>query len=172
MASKRYTEEQFIQAVKDSKSYSEVCRRIGISDKGGNLSTVKRKIKELKLDMSHFTGARWNKGLTSKDHKSIKKKDISEILVENSGWTSFNIKNRILKEGLKERKCERCQRTEWEGNPIPLELHHINGIHKDNRLENLQILCPNCHALTENYSGKSSNKVLSAQKETSKVELG
>jgi len=72
------------------------------------LSTVKRKIKELKLDMSHFTGARWNKGLTSKDHKSIKKKDISEILVENSGWTSFNIKNRILNEGLKERKCERC----------------------------------------------------------------
>ncbi|WP_442911559.1 HNH endonuclease [Lachnospira sp.] len=45
---------------------------------------------------------------------------------------------------------------------MPLELHHINGIHKDNRLENLQILCPNCHALTENYSGKSSNKVLSA----------
>ena len=90
MTSKRYTEEQFIQAVKDSKSYSEVCRRIGISDKGGNLNTVKRKIEKLKLDMSHFTGSRWNKGLTSEDHKSIKKKDISEILIENSGWSSFN----------------------------------------------------------------------------------
>ena len=58
--------------------------------------------------MSHFTGARWNKGLTSEDHKSIKKKDISEILIENSGWSSYSIKNRILKEGLKEYKCERC----------------------------------------------------------------
>ena len=58
---------------------------------------------------------------------------------------------------IKEYKCERCGRTEWEGFPIPLELHHLNGVHNDNRLENLQILCPNCHALTDNYSGKSSN---------------
>lgn len=172
MASKRYTQEQFIQAVASSKSYSEVCRTIGISDKGGNLNTVKRKIQELNLDMSHFTGSRWNKGLTSENHKSIKKKDISEILIENSGWTSHNLKLRLIKEGIKECKCERCNRTEWEGFPIPVELHHINGNHKDNRLENLQILCPNCHALTENYSGKSSNKVLSAQKETSDVEVG
>ncbi|MBO7693559.1 MAG: HNH endonuclease [Methanobrevibacter sp.] len=50
--------------------------------------------------------------------------------------------------------------------PIPLELHHLNGIHTDNRLENLQILCPNCHALTNNYSGK----VMSAQLETIEVE--
>lgn len=53
--------------------------------------------------------------------------------------------------------------------PIPLELHHINGVHNDNRLENLQILCPNCHAFTDNYSGK---KVLSAQEETPDVEVG
>lgn len=122
--------------------------------------------------MSHFTGSRWNKGLTSENHQSIKKKDISEILIENSGWTSHNIKLRILKEGLKEPKCERCGRTEWEGQSIPLELHHLNGNHKDNRLENLQILCPNCHALTDNYSGKSSNKVMSAQEETLGVEAG
>ena len=81
-----------------------------------------------------------------------------EILIENSGWTSYSIKNRLLKEGLKERKCERCGRTDWEGVEIPLELHHLNGIHNDNRLENLQILCPNCHALTDNYSGKSSKR--------------
>lgn len=52
------------------------------------------------------------------------------------------------------------------GKPIPLELHHLNGIHTDNRLENLQILCPNCHAFTDNYSGK----VMSAQSETIEVE--
>lgn len=166
MASKKYTEEQLKQAVKDSKSYAEVCRKIGISPKGGNLNTVKKKIEDLNLDKSHFTGARWNKGLTSSDHPSIKKKDISEILIENSGWTSHNIRNRLLKEGIKEYKCERCGKSEWMDEPIPLELHHLNGIHTDNRLENLQILCPNCHALTNNYSGK----VMSAQLETIEVE--
>ena len=168
MASKKYTNEQFIQAVKDSKSYSSVCRCLGISPKGGNLRTVKNKIEKMNLDMSHFTGSRWNKGLTSDDHPSIKKKEISEILIENSGWGSHNIKIRLLKEGLKEYKCECCGNTEWNGKPIPLELHHLNGIHTDNRLENLQILCPNCHALTENYSGK----VVSAQLETTEVEAG
>ncbi|MBO7693560.1 MAG: hypothetical protein J6T10_13090 [Methanobrevibacter sp.] len=58
MASKKYTEEQLKQAVKDSKSYAEVCRKIGISPKGGNLNTVKKKIEDLNLDKSHFTGAR------------------------------------------------------------------------------------------------------------------
>lgn len=168
MASKKYTEEQFINAVKEGHSYAEVCRIIGITPKGGNLNTVKKKIQQLNLDMSHFTGARWNKGLTSENHPSIKKKNISEILIENSGWNSHNIKKRILSEGLKEYKCECCGLTEWLGKPISLELHHLNGIHTDNRLENLQILCPNCHAQTDNYSGK----VLSAQEETLEVEAG
>lgn len=101
--------------------------------------------------MSHFTGARWNKGKTSETHPSIKKKDISEILVENSGWASGNIRRRLIKEGLKEAKCECCGRSEWMGVPIPLELHHINEVHTDNRLENLLILCPNCHALTDSH---------------------
>ena len=155
MASKRYTEEQFIEAVKVSSSYADVCRHIGISPKGGNLNTVKRKILELGLDMSHFTGQRWNKGLKAGEHPAIKAKPIEEILVENSGWTSHNIKNKLIKLGIKEAKCEVCGNTEWLGQPIPLELHHINGVHTDNRLENLQILCPNCHAQTDNYSGKS-----------------
>lgn len=169
MASKRYTEEQFVEAVKTSYSYAEVCKKIGISPKGGNLNTVKTKIKKLNLDMSHFTGQRWNKGLTSEIHPSIKKKNISEILVENSGWTSHNLKLRLLKEGIKRYKCECCSNTEWMGKPIPLELHHLNGVHNDNRLENLQILCPNCHAQTDNYSGK---KAMSAQEETLDVEAG
>lgn len=79
-----------------------------------------------------------------------------------------NIRNRLLSEGIKEHKCECCGLTEWLGHPISLELHHLNGIHTDNRLENLQVLCPNCHAQTDNYSGK----VLSAQEETLEVEAG
>lgn len=57
----------------------------------------------------------------------------------------------MIKEGLKEAKCECCGRTEWLGIPIPLELHHINEVHTDNRLENLLVLCPNCHAMTDNH---------------------
>lgn len=151
MASKNYTQEQFIDAVKNSYSYSNVCRIIGIAPKGGNLKTVKNKIMQLKLDASHFTGSRWNKGKTSENTPSIKKKDISEILIENSGWNSGQLRQRLIKEGLKEYKCECCGRTEWLGIPIPLELHHINEIHTDNRLENLLILCPNCHTMTDSH---------------------
>ena len=158
MKKKNYTIEEFIDAVKCSTSYSGVCRKIVLATKGGNLYTVKNKIKQMGLDCSHFTYSNWNRGLTSDDHQSIKKKPIEEILKDNSGWSSYNLKNRLLKEGLKERRCERCGRTEWEGVDIPIELHHINGKHNDNRLENLQILCPNCHALTDNYSGKSSKR--------------
>lgn len=154
----RYTEKEFVEAVKKSKSYSGVCRLIGLSPKGGNLKTVKNKIYKMELDISHFTFENWNRGLTSDDCASIKKKPIEEILVKNSGWSSHSIRCRLFKEGLKAKRCERCGRTEWEGAEIPLELHHLNGIHNDNRLENLQILCPNCHALTDNYSGKSSKR--------------
>ena len=95
----------------------------------------------------------------------------AEVLVENSTWTStYHLKERLFKESLKEKKCECCGRSEWLDKPIALELHHINGIKDDLRLENLQILCPNCHAFTDNYRGKS--KVQSAQKEISEVEVG
>lgn len=152
--SKKYTDEEFIIAVSKSKSYSGVCKLIGLSPKGGNLNTVKNKIISLSLDITHFTFQNWNKGETSETNLLIKKKDIHEILKPNSGWTSYAIKNRLFKEGLKEIKCECCELTKWMGQSIPLELHHINGVNNDHTLSNLQILCPNCHAQTNNYSGR------------------
>lgn len=147
MKKKNYTDEEFKEAVEKSRSYSGVCRLIGLSPKSGNIKTVKNKIKEMNLDLSHFTFQRWNKGLTGNDHSSIKKKPLNEIFISNSGWSSHNIRLKLFKENIKEKKCEQCGRTTWEGVDIPLELHHINGIHTDNRLSNLKILCPNCHAL-------------------------
>ena len=97
-------------------------------------------------------------------------KPLSEILVENSNYQSFKLSQRLLKEGVKEHKCERCKRSEWEGVFIPLELHHLNGVRTDNRISNLQLLCPNCHALTDNYRGK--NIGMSASEETQNVEVG
>lgn len=68
--------------------------------------------------------------------------------------SSYKLKLRLLKENIKEHKCEKCNNIIWLDYKIPLELHHINGDTHDNRIENLQLLCPNCHALTENYRGK------------------
>ena len=98
-------------------------------------------------------GKGWNVGL-----KFIpkQKQSLSEILVEHSTFIStYKLKLRLFKEGLKEKRCECCGLHMWQGREIPLELHHINGIKDDLRLENLQILCPNCHAMTDNYRGRN-----------------
>ena len=68
------------------------------------------------------------------------------------------LKDRLINSGLKENKCEVCGITEWQNKPIVLQLHHINGNHKDNNIENLQILCPNCHSQTDNYCSKNRKK--------------
>jgi hypothetical protein len=59
---------------------------------------------------------------------------------------------------LKLQRCERCGLTEWRGQPLSLELHHVNGNGSDNRLENLMLLCPNCHSQTETWGGRSKGR--------------
>lgn len=169
MSKRKWTDEQFVEAVKTSLSYAEVLRKIGLKVAGSNYDSVKRKINELNLDTSHMTGKVWNQG---ERYRQIKpKQSLSEILVEHSTFVNtHHLRERLLKEGVKEYKCECCGRTEWLGKPIKLELHHINGVKDDLRLCNLQILCPNCHAFTDNYRGK--NIGVSAQRETSDVEVG
>ena len=73
--------------------------------------------------------------------------------------SSDKLKKKMIKDGVKEARCEICGLTEWQGKPIPLELHHINGNHYDNTFSNLMILCPNCHAQQTNDSNP--NKELS-----------
>jgi len=84
-------------------------------------------------------------------------------------YQTHKIKKRLLKEGYKRHVCESCGLSEWMSNPIPLELHHKNGVKADNSLDNLELLCPNCHALTDNYRAKNIKK-LSARMETFAVE--
>lgn len=154
MGSKRkWTDDELIEAVNSSLSYAEALRKLNLKPAGSNYDTLKRKIKEYNLNIDHMTGKVWNQG---ERYKPIKEaQPLDEILIENSTWVNTNhLKKRLLKENLKEYKCECCGNSEWMGFPIALELHHINGIKDDLQIENLQILCPNCHAFTDNYRGK------------------
>jgi hypothetical protein len=150
MTKVKYSKELLEEASKDAFSIAQVCRNVGLKPVGGNYRTIIRKLEEFGIDTSHFTGRLW-----SKDKKLTNitcRLSLQDILKENTNYSSDNLKKRLINEGLKEAKCEICGYTE------NLELHHINGDHYDNRLENLQILCPNCHAKTDNYRGRGSNK--------------
>lgn len=168
----RYSNEELILAVKKSLSIAGVCRELGIKPVGGNYKTINCKIKELSLDTSHFTGQGWNVGLKFKPSKEM---TLDEILVEDSPYkSSTSLKRKLLKYHVKEPKCEMCGRTEWLGKPIPLEIHHVNGNNMDNRIENLQILCPNCHSFTDNYRGKNqcNKRIEKNEKEYESVKNG
>ena len=148
--------EDFIVAAKQSYSIAGMCKYLGLKPSGGNYKVVHNAIEKYKIDVSHFRGQGWNVGL---EFKPFKKKSLVEILVNGSYYQSFKLKKRLLDEGIKQSVCECCGLSIWRGQAIPLELHHINGNNRDNRLENLLILCPNCHALTDTYRGKNKSCV-------------
>ena len=160
---KNRSKEEYIKAAQNSLSIAQMCRELGVKPVGGNYYVIKNKIKEYDIDISHFTGKAWNQG---KRYRPINKpKSLEEILKEDSPYQSFKLKARLLESGLKENRCECCNNTEWLGKPIKLELHHINGNHNDNRLENLQLLCPNCHSYTDTYRGRNKIKYEEKQEE-------
>ena len=88
-----------------------------------------------------------------------KRMPLAELLVADTYRSRHNVKLRLLGEGVKRSVCEACGITEWLGRPLSMALHHINGDGRDNRLENLQLLCPNCHSQTENFSGKGRRRL-------------
>jgi hypothetical protein len=167
MSRYKYTKEELAAAVKKSFAIAGVCRELNIRPVGGNYKTLKSLIKELNLDITHFTGKGWNSG-SNYIHYG-KKYSLLEILIENSPYKSTTkLKNRLFNEGLKEKKCEACNLKEWMNKIIPLELNHKNGNNTDNRIENLEIICCNCHAQTTNYRGKN---ILSYKSEKIKNEF-
>ena len=148
------TDEEFRQAVAECLSVRQVLNRIGLVPAGGNYKTVHARIARLGLDTSHWTGAAWNQGARYRAFSP--KTALEEILIENSPYAfTHGLRGRLLKEGWKGYQCEQCELREWQGTPIPLELHHVNGVNNDHRIENLQLLCPNCHAQTKNYRGRN-----------------
>lgn len=150
---RKYTTEQYVEAVGLSISWAEVHRRLGLKYGGGTYVYLQSLAKILEIDTSHLKGQRWAKGVRNRTGGN--KKELNAILVENSQYSTHYLKLRLIKEGIKEHRCEECNLTEWNNKPIPIQLHHLSGVRTDNRLENLAILCPNCHAQTDTYCAKN-----------------
>lgn len=149
----KHTKEELENAVKKSLAIAGVCRELNIKACGGNYKTLHHKFNEWGIDTSHFTGSAWNQG--KKFTPFGKTYDLVDVLIENSPYKNTNsLKKRLFKENIKTKQCELCQLTEWNGKEITLELEHINGNNSDNRLCNLQILCPNCHSQTSTFRNK------------------
>ena len=152
-----YNKENLIEIVKNSYSISDVARGLGLKPMGSNFNTIRKYIDLYELDTNHFTGQSWNKGICYSEKTA--KVPLNEILKDNTNFKADVLKKRLVAEGIKDYRCEKCGCNDtWQGEPITLELHHINGNHYDNRLENLQILCPNCHSQTNKYKNRGVKK--------------
>ncbi|MBS3973290.1 MAG: HNH endonuclease [Actinobacteria bacterium] len=138
------TDEALSEAVAGSNSLAEVIRKLGKKQAGGTQSHYKRRINVLGLDCSHFKGQGWNKAGTSANRKSSE-----EILIlrESGGRSKSTQLRRALIEIGVPYVCSKCGCTdEWLGNPLVLDVDHINENWLDDRRENLRFLCPNCHS--------------------------
>lgn len=131
--------------ISDGESNMEIARRLGCAR-----DTLYRAYKVMDIN---YKG---NKGLKGKK-TDVKRKSALDLIISPS-VTNARKRNRLIEDGLKENKCECCGLSEWMGKPIPLELHHKDGNHWNNDLENLQILCANCHMQAHDYNNNKKKK--------------
>lgn len=151
---RRRSASEYQIAVEQAKSAAETLRLLGLRPTGGNYAVLRSRIREFAFSTSHWTGQGHLRGKRNPHVPSI---PLDTILVADSryrGSTSL-LKSRLLRAGLLTPVCSRCGLREWMEAVIALELDHVNGDRVDNRLENLRLLCPNCHSQTPTYRGRN-----------------
>lgn len=143
-----FSDEEFKSIVKQSTSITNCCELLGLSIYGDNgRIQIKKRCEELNIPVPQY-----NQHI----NKNQAYYSLEEILIKDSPYkNTTSLKKRLLNEKIIPNKCAICGNEGiWNSKPLSLQLHHINGVSNDNRIENLQLLCPNCHSQTENYSGK------------------
>lgn len=152
------SKEEFEKVIKNSNSFRKVIQYFGFTINGTSYNRIKDRIIKENIDISHF-----KKSIVKGKIKSI---PLEKILVKNSSYNgNVTLRKRLIKEGILKEICSECgQLPIWNGKPLTLQLDHINGDNHDNRLENLRLLCPNCHTQTETYSGRNNKKKYNCSK--------
>lgn len=139
----KYSKEELQKKANESYSMASFVEKIGYSKASSSTKKmVKEYVSENNIDISHFKGQGWNKDNF----------DYSRFKYGNSIKIASALPALVY---LKGHKCEQCGTSTWNQVKIPLEVHHNDGDHLNNELDNLVLLCPNCHALTENYKGRN-----------------
>ena len=141
--------ELFQERVNQCSSIADIVRSFGYAIGSANYKTIHSRIAEDSIDISHISLDR--KGVPHFDQR----RPLSDYLYSGSTIQSHTLKLRLIRDGVLKNLCSECGLSEiWNDKPISLHIDHINGIRDDNRLENLRLLCPNCHSQTTTYSGK------------------
>lgn len=145
---------QLVRVLPGARSVGQVIDELGLARSSPSYRRVRARIVELGLDTGHLVGQGWRRGSATPVTPA---RPLEEILVRDSSYrgTTSRLRDRLVLEGILEQRCARCGLTQWNGEPAPLELDHVNGDPTDNRLENLRILCANCHAQTPTYCGRN-----------------
>jgi hypothetical protein len=147
----KYSKEFLEEIVLRSVCMWDVVEFSNVKKQEGNYTYISKLVKKFKIDTSHFVDQRGG---------NRKEKGLDEYLVDGKFLTlnGNRLKEKLYKAGLKSRKCEMCsQGEEWNGKKISLILDHIDGDRKNNLIENLKILCPNCNDTLDTHCGKNIN---------------
>lgn len=150
------SKKEFQKIIDEASTYCDVLRHFGFNGHRGNHRTLKKRIKEDNICLKKFK----ENNRKYKEKLIIKRKiPDSEIFKENSTYNNSSLKRKIIQEELLPYECSKCKNLgSWQNEELVLQLDHINGINNDNRLENLRLLCPNCHSQTKTFSGKKAKK--------------
>lgn len=148
----RHTDEEFTAAVQEVVSMAQLVKKLDMVISGWNYKNLYGRIQRLQLSTAHWKG----RAELAADGTSrlLSQPLLAEILVENSPYDPSSMRRLVIKHNLLAYQCAKCGISEWMGEPLQLQLDHINGKRRDQRLENLRWLCPNCHTQTETWGRK------------------